>query len=407
LIPQNNQRFVIPALACILYFAEGFPFGIATDAVNTYLSFVNVDLGTIGLISSVGLIWTLKFFWAPLIDLAGTYRSWIFASLIVLSISIAALGMVAPASPAFWGVLIVLVFASATQDIAIDALAIRITPKELLGVVNSARVAAYRGAMLAAPNLVGLLVAYIGWRGAFMTAAVVPLLILVLIAFTAPAERGTGEQRENPFRALLTWLRRPGALMLLAVILLYRLGDNALTPMIRPYWAMRGFSVAEVTNAVTTLGMICTILGAIAGGVFVTRFGVYRGMLVLGTIQMLSNLAYASVAMTNAGRPAMYGAAIIETFCGGLGTAAFLSFLMFICDRDNAATEYALLSALFAAGRTFAFALSGYFAKDLGFANYYWLTAALALPGLALLPWIRGRLSATGGPPATTAATAS
>ena len=195
--------------------------------------------------------------------------------------------------------------------------------------------------------------------------------------------------------------------MLLAVILLYRLGDNALTPMIRPYWVLRGFSVVEVTNVVTTLGMICTILGAIAGGVFVTRFGVYRGMLVLGIIQMLSNFAYAIVAATSAGRPAMYGAAIIETFCGGLGTAAFLSFLMFICDRHNAATEYALLSALFAAGRTFAFAFSGYFAKDLGFANYYWLTAALALPGLALLPWIRDRLSVTGGPPSTTAATAS
>jgi PAT family beta-lactamase induction signal transducer AmpG len=407
LISQNNQRFTIPALACILYFSEGFPYGIATDTVNTYLSFAKVDLATIGLISSVGLIWTLKFFWAPLVDVAGTYRRWIFGSLIVLSLSFAGLGMVAPASPAFWGVLIVLVIASATQDIAIDALAIRITPNELLGVVNSARVAAYRGAMLAAPNLVGLLVAYVGWRGAFMTAAVVPLIVLVAIALTAPPERGTGEQRENPLRALLTWLRRPGSLMLLAVILLYRLGDNALTPMIRPYWALRGFSVAEVTNAVTTLGMICTILGAIAGGLFVTRFGVYRGMLVLGTIQMLSNFAYALVATTTAGRPAMYGAAIIETFCGGLGTAAFLSFLMFICDRENAATEYALLSALFAAGRTFAFAFSGYFAKDLGFANYYWLTAALALPGLALLPWIRGRLTGTGGPPSTTAAIAS
>ncbi|HEU4888721.1 MAG TPA: MFS transporter, partial [Thermoanaerobaculia bacterium] len=209
-------------------------------------------------------------------------------------------------------------------------------------------------------------------------------------------------QRENPFRALLTWLARSGSLLLLAVILLYRLGDNALTPMIRPYWVSRGFSATEVGNVTTTLGMICTILGAIAGGAFVTRYGVYRGLLVLGVIQMLSNFAYAFVATTNAGRPALYGAAIVETFCGGLGTAAFLSFLMFICDRDNAATEYAMLSALFAVARTFAFALSGYFAQDLGYAKYYWLTAALALPGLALLPRIRDRLS----PSATTAATA-
>lgn len=406
MIPKNNQRFAIPALACILYFSEGFPFGIVSETVNLYLAFAKVDLTTIGLISSVGLIWTLKFFWAPLIDAVGTYRTWIFGSLIVLSLSLVMLGTAAPASAPFWGALIVLVFASATQDIAIDALAIRVTPRELLGLVNSARVAAYRGAMIVAGGGVALLADRIGWRGAFFAAACVPLVVLVLTALTAPAESGVGEQHENPLRALITWIRRPGSLMLLAVILLYRLGDNALTPMIRPYWVSRGFSVTEVGNVTTTLGMICTILGAIAGGAFVTRFGVFRGLLFLGIVQMLSNIAYALVAMTNGGRPALYGAAVIETFCGGLGTAAFLSFLMFICDRDNAATEYAMLSALFAVARTFAFALSGYFAQDLGYANYYWLTAALALPGLALLPWIRDRLSASDGPTATAAAPA-
>lgn len=395
MISPNNQRFTIPALACILYFSEGFPFGIVSETVNLYLAFKKVDLTTIGLISSVGLIWTLKFFWAPLIDAVGTYRQWIFGALIVLALSLAALGAMPPASPAFWGALIVLVFASATQDIAIDALAIRITPTELLGVVNSARVAAYRGAMIVAGGGVAILADRVGWRAAFFTAACVPLLVLVLTALTAPPESGVNEQRENPFRALMTWLARPGSLLLLAVILLYRLGDNALTPMIRPYWVSRGFSATEVGNVTTTLGMICTILGAIAGGAFVSRYGVYRGLIVLGIIQMLSNFAYAFVATTNAGRPALYGAAIIETFCGGLGTAAFLSFLMFICDRDNAATEYAMLSALFAVARTFAFALSGYFAQDLGYANYYWLTAALALPGLALLPRIRDRLSSS------------
>ena len=402
MIPKNNQRFIIPALACILYFSEGFPFGIVSQTVNLYLAFAKVDLTTIGLISSVGLIWTLKFFWAPLVDAVGTYRMWIFGALILLSLSLAALGAVEPASAPFWGALIVLVFASATQDIAIDALAIRVTPRELLGLVNSARVAAYRGAMIVAGGGVALLADRIGWRAAFFTAACVPLLVLVLTALTAPSESGIGEQHENPLRALITWIGRPGSLMLLAVILLYRLGDNALTPMIRPYWVSRGFSATEVGNVTTTLGMVCTILGAIAGGAFVTRYGIYRSMLILGIVQMLSNLAYALVAMTNGGRPALYGAAIIETFCGGLGTAAFLSFLMFICDRDNAATEYAMLSALFAVARTFAFALSGYVAQDLGYANYYGLTAALALPGLALLPRIRGRLS----PSATAAATA-
>jgi PAT family beta-lactamase induction signal transducer AmpG len=406
LITQKNQRFAIPALACILYFSEGFPFGIVSEAVNLYLAFAKVDLTTIGLISSVGLVWTLKFFWAPVIDSVATYRAWIFGALIVLALSLAALGLVPPASPAFWAAMIVLVFASATQDIAIDALAIRITPHELLGVVNSARVAAYRAAMIVAGGGVALLADHIGWRNAFLAAAGIPLIMLALTAFTAPRESGATEKRENPFQALWTWIQRPGAIAFLTFILLYRLGDNALTPMIRPYWVSRGFSATEVGNVTTTLGMICTIAGAIAGGAFLTRFGVYRGLLVLGLVQMLSNLAYALVATTSAGRPAMYGAAIIETFCGGLGTAAFLSFLMAICDRDNAATEYAMLSALFAVSRTFAFSFSGWFANELGFARYYWLTAALALPGLALLLMIRDRLATIAAPSATSGAVA-
>ncbi|HYR28690.1 MAG TPA: MFS transporter [Thermoanaerobaculia bacterium] len=385
----KNERFAIPALASILYFSQGFPFGIVNETVNTYLSFQKVSLPQIGLIGSVGIIWTLKFLWAPVVDAVATYRMWIFTALVVLSGSIAALGATAPAGTAFLAALVVLVFASATQDIALDALAIRITPPDLLGLVNSARVAAFRVAMIVAGGGVAVLADRMGWQRAFYVAAAVPLVMLVLIAFSAPVEREVRERHENPFRGIWEWLKKPGAMWLLAVILLYRMGDNTLMAMIRPYWVERGFSAAEVGNVTTTLGMICTIAGAIAGGAFVTKFGVYRGLLVLGVIQMLSNLAYAWVAATDAGRPFLYGAAVIESFCGGLGTAAFLSFLMFICDKANAATEYAMLSALFGVGRTFAVAISGYVAEDLGFAKYYALTAALALPGLALLPLIR------------------
>lgn len=388
----NNRRYSIAALAAILYFSEGFPFGIVNETINLYLAFAKVDLATIGLIGSVGLIWTLKFLWAPLVDRVGTYRSWIFGALLMLSVTTAALGMVPPATPLFVAAVMLLVFASATQDIAIDALLIRVTPREQLGIVNSARVAAYRGAMIAAGGGVAILADRIGWAASFGAAAVVPLLIIAAVAVAVPRESTERTRNENPLRGLLDWLRRPGAAWLVAVILLYRLGDNTIMAMIRPYWVSRGFTAAEVGNVTTTLGMVCTILGAVAGGAFVSRFGVYRGLVVLGAVQMLSNIAYAVVAMTDGGRPALYGAAILETFCGGLGTAAFLSFLMFICDRDNAATEYAMLSALFAVGRTAAVALSGFAAKDMGFANFYWLTAVLALPGLAVLPAVRARL---------------
>ena len=380
------------ALASVLYFSEGFPFGMVTETVNLYLSFTGVSLGTIGLAGSVGLAWTLKVFWAPLVDLTGTYRRWILGALAALALSIVVLAAAPPASATFWIALTVLAVASATQDIAVDAMTIRITPERMLGMVNSARVTAYRVAIIAAGGGVAVLADRVGWRTALGLSAAVPVAIAAVVAFSLPAEGGRAERHENPLRALWLWLARPGSMTLLAVILLYRLGDSALTPMIKPFWRSRGFTAAEIGNVTTTLGMICTIAGAIAGGAFVTRFGIFRGLWMLGLAQMLSNLAYAGVAMGGAGRPAFWGASIVETFCGGLGIAAFLSFLMLICDRENAATEYAMLSAVFGLSRTLAGAVSGFFASDLGFGPYFWLTAALALPGLALLPKIRGRL---------------
>ena len=389
----RRERFAIPTIAAILYFSQGFPFGLVNETVNLYLAAMHVPLSTIGMAGGVGIVWTLKVFWAPLVDAIGSYRAWIFTALATIAATVLALASVPPASPAFWVALTLLAVASATQDIAIDALTIRITPRDLLGLVNSARVTTYRVAMIAAGGGIAVLADRIGWRGAFVVAALVPLLVIVTIGLVIPRESGEGARHENPLRALVTWMARPGAISLLAVILLYRLGDSALRPMIKPYWIERGFTATEVGNVTTTLGMICTILGAIAGGAFTTRFGVYAGLLWLGLAQMFSNFAYALVASTGGGRAGLYGAAITEAFCEGLGIAAFLSFLMFICDRENAATEYAMLSAVFALSRTLAGFVSGFFAESMGFAPYFWTTAALALPGLMLLPLIRKRLA--------------
>jgi PAT family beta-lactamase induction signal transducer AmpG len=389
----RRQRLTIPAIAAILYFSQGFPYGVFVETLNLYLSVQRVPLATIGLLSSLGVIWTLKVFWAPLVDAVGTYRQWILGALIVLAVAFGAFSFAAPAGSVFWVAAAVLVAASATQDIAIDALTIRITPRDLLGPVNSARVTAYRVAVIAAGGGIAVLADRAGWPAAFASIAAVPLVIASVLAMTIPPGAGGTERHENPLRALWGWIARPGAIPLLAVVLLYRLGDSAMRPMIKPFWVARGFSATEIANVTTTLGMVCTIAGAIAGGAFVARFGVYRGLLGLGMLQMASNLVYAFVAAAAAGRPAMYGAAMTETFCDGLGTGAFLSFLMAICDKENAATEYAMLSAVFGLSRTLAGAFSGYLAEDLGFALYFAATAVVALPGLALVPVVRRRLT--------------
>jgi PAT family beta-lactamase induction signal transducer AmpG len=391
-LTENNSRWQLPTIVAILYFSQGFPFGFYDRTMGLYLRTQNVSLSEIGFVSSVGLAWSLKPLWAPLVDTFGTYRRWILGALAVLCVALAMFGMTPAASMMFWAAALLLAFASATQDIGIDALTIRITPDEKIGKINSLRVTAARIAAIAAGGGLAALSDVIGWQKSFFAAAALAFVVLIAVAVFVPPTAGHMERHENLFKAMSVWLRRNGVLVFL-VVLIYRLGDSAMRPMIAPYWIDRGYTATEAGNVTATLGMVCIILGAIGGGWFVTRFGIFKGLLWLGLVQMLSNLGYAVAAMTNAGRAGMYGAAVAESFCDGLGTAAFLSFLMYICDRENAATEYAVLSAIFALPRTFISTLSGKLTESMGYADYFWLTAALAIPGLLLLPLIRARVA--------------
>jgi PAT family beta-lactamase induction signal transducer AmpG len=211
-----------------------------------------------------------------------------------------------------------------------------------------------------------------------------------------PDDRGErGGERTNFVAALKHWLLRPRAGWLLAIALTYRIGEFAVVSMIKPYWVDRGYSPAEIGTITSIIGVIVSIAGAIAGGAIVARFGMYRSLLWLGGVQCLSNLGYALVATSSAGRWAIYAAAIMENIGYGLGTAAFLAFLMSCCDRERAATEYALLSAAYGLTGTIIASASGYIAQHAGYPAYFWLTVFLGLPALMLLPKVRATLDAT------------
>jgi len=366
------------------------PFGIVTELMPSFLRVHHVSLIGIGSLSAVGIFWTLKVLWSPLVDSFGTYRRWITTAVLVMTAILAAFA-VTPETVAgqFWILITIFVIASATQDIAIDAFTIRITPTEMLGPVNSIRVAAYRIALLVGGGGLAALVDWAGWHAAFGAGAAILAVILVLTLWL-PDDRGERTRKQNLLRDLAQWARRPKAGVLLAIVFLYRLGELAIVTMIKPYWIDRGYSPGEVGTITTTVGVIISVAGAIAGGAIVARIGVWRALLWLGIAQTMSNLGYAIVATIDAGRWAIYAAAAVENFGFGLGTAAFLSLLMSLCDRERAATEYAMLTATFGLTRALIGPLSGWIAQNLGYATFFWSTVFFGIPALLLLPLVRG-----------------
>jgi len=380
----------VASIAAALYFSEGLPFGIVTELMPLYLRLHHVALTAIGSLSTVGLAWTLKVFWSPLVDTFGTYRRWIAAA--VLTMMVVAVGfavMPETVGREFWILVTIFVIASATQDIAIDAFTIRITPKEMLGPINSIRVTAYRIAIIAGGGGLAAVGGRFGWSSAFGIGAALFAIVLI-VALWLPDDRGERVERQSLFRDLAEWARRPRAAVLLAIVFLYRLGELAIITMVKPYWVDRGYSPAEIGTITTVVGVTVSVAGVLAGGAIAARFGLYRALLWLGIAQTMSNLGYALVATIHAGRWAIYAAAVVENFGFGLGTAAFLAFLMAICDRERAATEYAMLTATFGLTRALIGPVSGWIAQNAGYPTFFWSTVFFGAPALFLLPLVKG-----------------
>jgi MFS transporter, PAT family, beta-lactamase induction signal transducer AmpG len=389
---NERPRWTWLAIAGALYFAQGFPYGLVNELFPLYLRQSGVSLAEIGLLSTVGLAWTWKVLWSPLVDRYGSYRGWMIGVLVVIANALLALSFVPPTrSGIFWSIVAIVAIASATQDIAIDALAIRMTPPSMLGPVNSARVAAYRGSMIVAGGALAALTPWLGWRGVLQLASAV-CAVLAVVAFTIREGNEPRQHNPNPLAGFSHWFTRPRAIVFLIFVLIYKLGDAALNPMVKPYWVDRGFTAAEIGTVTTVIGLSFLIAGAIAGGFFLVRFGLMAGLLWLGLLQMLSNCGYALAATFDLPRTALYAATIVENFTAGLGTAAFLAFLMAICDREHAATQYAMLTAIFGLSRSLIGSFSGLAAERFGYAGYFWLTVALGIPGLLLLPLMRDQL---------------
>ena len=205
------------------------------------------------------------------------------------------------------------------------------------------------------------------------------------------------------FGALFELLGRPYIWPVLGFVLIFKLGDATMGFMVKPFWVDARFSAAEIGTVSVNIGLVLSIAGGLAGGWYTDRAGIFKGLWVLGLFQALSNLGYAAAAAVVPYGPGaspeawhrvvMYSASAAESFTGGLGTAAFLAFLMAIVDKRHSATEYALLSSVFALSRSVAGWAGGFGAEELGYAKFFLLTFFLSFPAYALLPWVRRMLN--------------
>ena len=254
------------AIIALVYVIEGFPMGVWLDLFPVYLRREDVSLTALGFLNVFSFAWVFKFLWSPLVDRFGERRQWIAASMIVMALCCVG---IARADPAHLGVFLlgcigVYCAASATQDVAIDAYSIGLVDRGEEGPFNSMKAAAYRIGMLAAGG--GLLLAprWIGWPGTFAAAAVLSIAFAVSIRL-APQVHVPLESRRATIEPLRRWLSQGSVLPVFFFVLLYRIGDRAMGPMVKPFWVDWGFANEEIALVNTTLGIVATILDSACG----------------------------------------------------------------------------------------------------------------------------------------------
>ncbi len=401
----------------VLYFAEGVPYGFVISTLSFYLRGQGVPLEHIGFLSLLGLAWSFKILWSPLVDRFGRRAAWLVPAQGAIVLCLLGLATLAaqPISWQFWVLTGLLCLASATQDLAVDAYTIDILETKELGLANGVRNGAYRVGALTAGSGLLILSDWVGWQPAFVGIGVVMAAMVVTVLafkpFRLPRVAVVG-QAHNPAKGLsqiveaargLKGLPAFGAIIIFT--LSFKAGDALMASMISPFWKDLGFSGTQYGLVSGILGSVATILGGLLGGWLTTRWGIGTGLWSMGALQAFSNLGYWAAALPGMGKYVLfqislpflgtsvpiypiYFASQGESITSGMGTAAFMAFLMSLCDKRFSAMHYAFFAMLFAfSARIFGY-LGGVGAGALGYADFFLLSFVAAWPAFALLPWV-------------------
>lgn len=411
-----------PGVLSVMFlgFSSGLPLALTGTTLSVWMTEAGVSLGSIGLFSLVGVPYTLKFLWAPLVDaldvpllsrLFGRRRGWLLATQLALMATILFLGFQDPLAAPLLVALGALVVAtvSATQDIVVDAYRVERLAGNEQAAGMAGYVAAYRVGMLVSGAGIIALVAYFEvagvprasvWLWGYVVAGA---LMLVGILTTLLSREPEAPARETDAGALSRvvstavgafseFLSREQAATILLFVLLFKFCDAFAGVLTAPFVIAIGFDKATYAGIVKGVGFFAALAGGFAGGYIARELSLVKSLWIAGILQILSNLAFTLQAVVGVNVPLLTATIVVENFTGAIGTVIFVAYLSALCGaRAHTATQYALLTALTAVGRTFLASGGGFVAEATGWPVFFIITAVAGLPGLALLAFLQAR----------------
>ncbi|WP_411871465.1 AmpG family muropeptide MFS transporter [Vulcanococcus limneticus] len=387
--------------------ASGAPLMVGSKLLQGWLTASGVPLALIGLIPLAELPYTLKLFWAPLLDRwpipwPDRRRGWLLLMQLLLVAVIAAMALLRPSTDpasltAIGVAALVLAICSATQDIAVDAYRTDLLPEAERGPGAAAAALGYRAAMLAVGAGGFLLADRYGWPAAFLAAAG---LVAAVVPFTLtapklrPVEHAVTSLRQAVLGPAREFVRRAGpnrTWQLLLLVLFYRWPDGLLSAMAIPFLKLQGFSDADIGLVQGGWAIGATMVGTLLGGALFAWLGMNRSLWLFAIAGAAGNLSYWALARFGGGFVGLITAVSLENLSGGMVGAVFVALLMSLCNPRFSATQYALLSGVYAMSRSVLSAPAGVVAERVGWPGFFLFTVLASLPALLLLarlaPW--------------------
>ncbi len=400
-MPRFLRIYADRSLLVLLFagFSAGLPLLLVGKCLQAWFTDAGVDLLTISYASLIGLPWSLKFLWAPLLDRVvppgGRRRGWLLGTVLLLMVALAGMSSGSPQTGMTLLIINALLLAvfSATQDVVVDAFRVEALTAEQQGAGAATYVLGYRAAILVTGGLGFILAEHLTWPTVYLLMAGVQGVGLVAwLLMREPPSTPPATWRSAVVEPLGEYVGRRGlkaAVTVAAFAILYRLGDTMASTLSTPFLlTAAGFTKGDIGVVQNTYGLAASAVGVVLGGMALPTLGLNRSLWIFGIGQAASNLAYVALAHWGGGVLALTGVMTVENLCGGLGTACFMAFLAGECSVAFAATQYALLSSLMAAGRDVLSASAGAdkLCYGLSWSGFFLFTVLAAVPGLLLLP---------------------